>query len=385
MPVNLLQYSKLKISEKIPRNQNPELGYGYIYAIEHVRYVKKSKVDSGFYIGLTTRSLQERWKEHIQNSLKETWKPNSKPLYSAIRIIAGKERQLLNKLEDNYLIFEGLEKVNLMDLEEAEKKYITMYGGDPISPSTRMPYSGNLVRLKSYNMSKGGESAPITPNRITKEELIIAAYEYIYGKEKKIKEIQYPKHKGKNEENRAENIRQLIKERTRSKFKPRVETVMRVLKIYLTEIKQGLTVGDYISFAFSGEKSARGLERKTMLTSLFGKQNAKNKHLLNVVMQTAEQETDFSGSNKGKVLEDIREIYLEKTYETHLFSSKSKILKAIKKTNKDTKIAEQVFNFLKNGVEDIFNSLTPAQIKKVKKIKQDFIGKDFQKLSKRGK
>jgi group I intron endonuclease len=96
-------------------------------------YCIKNKVNEKEYIGLTTRKLQNRWKQHIYESKREnSWEWNT-PLRNAIKKYG----------EENFEVFVLKECSSLEELKQKEIECI----------SERKSF----VRLGGYNMTKGGD------------------------------------------------------------------------------------------------------------------------------------------------------------------------------------------------------------------------------------
>ena len=96
-------------------------------------YCIKNKVNEKEYIGLTTRQLQSRWKQHIYESKREnSWEWNT-PLGNAIKKYG----------EENFEVFVLKECSSLEELKQKEIECI----------SERKSF----VRLGGYNMTKGGD------------------------------------------------------------------------------------------------------------------------------------------------------------------------------------------------------------------------------------
>lgn len=81
---------------------------GYIYKITN-------KINGKAYVGKTTRTTQERWKEHLHDSTKKQYYTN-RPLYKAIR-----------KYGSDGFTVETLEKVDLEHLSEREVYWIEYF------------------------------------------------------------------------------------------------------------------------------------------------------------------------------------------------------------------------------------------------------------------
>ena len=94
---------------------------GYIYKITN-------KINGKVYVGKTTRTVQERWEEHLREYRKERCK--NRPLYRAIR-----------KYGTNAFTVETLEEVDLENLSERETYWIEYFH----------TYSGG------YNATVGGD------------------------------------------------------------------------------------------------------------------------------------------------------------------------------------------------------------------------------------
>ena len=80
---------------------------GYIYLITN-------KINNKKYVGKTTKSIKERWEEHLKDSKKE--KCEIRPLYRAIRKYGI----------ENFTI-EEIEKCNIISLSEKEQYWIKYY------------------------------------------------------------------------------------------------------------------------------------------------------------------------------------------------------------------------------------------------------------------
>lgn len=96
-------------------------------------YCIKNKINGKEYVGLTTRSLEKRWKQHIQESKKEgSWEWNT-PLGNAIKKYG----------EDSFEVF-VLEKCETQeDLKLKEKYFIEQ--------------RKSLAVFGGYNLTKGGD------------------------------------------------------------------------------------------------------------------------------------------------------------------------------------------------------------------------------------
>lgn len=81
---------------------------GYIYKITN-------KINGKAYVGKTTRTVQERWEEHLHDSTKKQYYTN-RPLYKAIR-----------KYGSDGFTVETLEKVDLEHLSEREIYWIEYF------------------------------------------------------------------------------------------------------------------------------------------------------------------------------------------------------------------------------------------------------------------
>lgn len=91
-------------------------------------YLIKNNINGKCYVGLTTKSIETRWKQH----LKEAKKNNPRPLYSSIRKY-GEEAFDVVLLED----IDSLSK-----LQDAERKWIKYFSSDTDD--------------KGYNLTPGG-------------------------------------------------------------------------------------------------------------------------------------------------------------------------------------------------------------------------------------
>lgn len=96
-------------------------------------YCIKNKVNNKEYIGLTTRKLEERWKQHLYESNKEnSWEWNT-PLGNAIKKY-GESSFVVSVLEECF---------SEKELKEKEKEHISK--------------RKSFVRYGGYNLTKGGD------------------------------------------------------------------------------------------------------------------------------------------------------------------------------------------------------------------------------------
>jgi hypothetical protein len=66
VPIDLTSKSKSKSFSKISDlNKKPAIGFGYIYIIEHLAQGEKGVIRNGYYVGLTTQTVNERWQQHL--------------------------------------------------------------------------------------------------------------------------------------------------------------------------------------------------------------------------------------------------------------------------------------------------------------------------------
>lgn len=116
-------------------------------------YKISNKINSKVYIGLTTNSVKERWRQHCQAS-----KFNHRPLYCAMREFG---------LENFYI--EQIDKANsLMELGNLERYYIKKYNS----------------QINGYNLTAGGESNSYDANpraKLSLEEVIQIREIYAMG------------------------------------------------------------------------------------------------------------------------------------------------------------------------------------------------------------
>lgn len=92
-------------------------------------YLIKNNISGKCYVGLTTKSLDTRWKQH----LKEAKKNNPRPLYSSIRKY-GEEAFVIVVLED---------VVSLDKLQESERKWIKYFSSDDNDSGYNLTPGGN--------------------------------------------------------------------------------------------------------------------------------------------------------------------------------------------------------------------------------------------------
>jgi group I intron endonuclease len=96
-------------------------------------YCIKNKVNEKEYVGLTTRNIKSRWKQHVYESKKEnSWEWNT-PLGNAIKKYG----------EENFDVFVLKECSSIEELKQKEIECIKE--------------RKSFVRLGGYNMTKGGD------------------------------------------------------------------------------------------------------------------------------------------------------------------------------------------------------------------------------------
>lgn len=138
---------------------------GYVYKITN-------KINNKVYIGITTNSIEHRWKQHIQTAHQENSKDYNSVFKKAIRKY-GESNFLIEKIEE----WENLDK-----LKEREQYWISYY---------KSYYE--LENSWGYNGTPGGDMPSIRWNRpvcqlniltgeITEEYPSIRAAEQIYGR-----------------------------------------------------------------------------------------------------------------------------------------------------------------------------------------------------------
>lgn len=135
--------------KKLEKEYKNELGPDHTCYIYKITNLANGKM----YIGLTTISIESRWKGHLFDAKKKT---NKRPLYQAIRKYGV----------ENFTI-ECIEECTLKEVQSREQHWIKYY-------------NTFLDKTKGYNCSPGGELGLITKDD---EDMIIKAY-------KKLKTLQ---------------------------------------------------------------------------------------------------------------------------------------------------------------------------------------------------
>lgn len=149
--------------------QNLEKQYKEELGPEHICYIYKitNLVNDKKYIGLTTISVESRWRWHIIDSKK---KSNKRPLYSAMR-----------KYGIEKFTIECIEECFLKEVQSRERYWIKYY-------------NTFLDKSKGYNCTIGGELGLITKED---EEMIIKAYKKFKTLQKVADELNVDPHRAK--------------------------------------------------------------------------------------------------------------------------------------------------------------------------------------------
>lgn len=116
-------------------------------------YKISNKINEKVYIGLTTNTIKERWRQHCQ-----TAKSNSRPLYCAMRKYGI----------ENFYIEEIDAAETLPELGQLERKYIKQYNS----------------QINGYNLTAGGETNSYDANpraKLSLEEVIQIREIYAMG------------------------------------------------------------------------------------------------------------------------------------------------------------------------------------------------------------
>ena len=192
-------------------NETPPFGKGFIYAIDWGFTINRSSNygAKGTYIGLTTRRVIERYKEHIKRARSLSYKSSSvysttydtkklpvsgvntpsgegRLMYIAMATSMGNTRSTLDENEA-YRSLKVIAVVNLFDLAFTERKIISESGS--ISDKSFNNYSDVVHEIMNsnnkevlFNASEGGEGSKFTQARmggITKREIVIAAFYFL--------------------------------------------------------------------------------------------------------------------------------------------------------------------------------------------------------------